>query len=184
MSRSAQCLHADRARRVERFPRYCGCDNVQFCQCWRYRHFMVGNSSASSSVKQNAKLDAVPSRMDPLAFMDVPDMTLPAASDRRPPQLGTSQVIGLNTDLRAASLRHLHAHVRSTCSEGRSLSATTVVVVTLVDDCSIFETRLSHAFLEMPGRLQPGLFQQQQQQQHLQGPSHAGAYLGPSHSAV
>ena len=118
---------------------------------------MVGNSNASSSVKQSAKSDAAPSRMDPLAFMDIPDVPLMAAGDRRPPQLGTSQVVGLNTDLLATSLRHLRGHVRSTCCKEASLSATTVLLVTLVDDCSIFETRLSHAILKMPGRLQPGL---------------------------
>ena len=99
---------------------------------------MVGNSNASSSVKQSAKSDAAPSRMDPLAFMDVPDVPLPAAGDRRPPQLGTSQVDGLTTSLLATSLRHLHAYSRSTCWEDLSLSATIVVVKTFVHARSIF----------------------------------------------
>ena len=92
---------------------------------------MVGNSNASSSVKQSAKSDAAPSRMDPLAFMDVPDVPLPAAGDRRPPQLGTSQVDGLNTNLLATSLSNLFGHVRPTCCKQRLLPATTVVLVSL-----------------------------------------------------
>ena len=113
---------------------------------------MVGNSNASSSVKRNAKSDAVPSRMDPLSFMDVPDMPITTAGDRRPPQLGTSQVA-----LRVISLELLHRQVRSMRSEDKTLSATTVVAVTSVGDCSIIDTHLYKWSLKMPGRLQHGL---------------------------
>ena len=64
---------------------------------------MVGDSNASSSVKQSAKAGAMPSHTHPLTFMDVPDLPSTIAGDRQPPQLGSSQVVSLHTDMLATS---------------------------------------------------------------------------------
>ena len=59
----------------------------------RIRHFMVGDSNASSLNKRGgAKSGAVPAPMDPLAYMDIPNLPALKLNDRQPRQQGPSQV--------------------------------------------------------------------------------------------
>lgn len=54
---------------------------------------MVGDSNASSlSRRGGAKSGAVPAPMDPLSFMDIPNLPALKLDDRQPRQQGPSQV--------------------------------------------------------------------------------------------
>ena len=54
---------------------------------------MVGDSNASSLPKKaGAKSGAIPLPMDPLAFMDIPNLPTLRLDDQQQPQQGPSQV--------------------------------------------------------------------------------------------